>query len=265
MNANEIDSNWDQAVETANTSDVDDMAVPEENDLIAANASAVPNPVAPLKPTLPEYDWSAPEPLETPSERGIKQQVSDTASQVISQVKLSAGQAIDQSKQSASQAVETAKQQVMQQLTTQKGRAADAIGNFKAPISEISQTFTNHGQPQLSSLSDSLAGQIGQVSDYLRASDFDVITRDAQAFAKQNPALVIGGAFVLGILAARFFKSSAASAVQTDPLLPLVQPQYARTGPTGNLDNFEDTAIPDRAPLTAHGYVDGGVLGGASS
>ena len=34
------------------------------------------------------------------------------------------------------------------------------------------------------------------------------MARDAESYARRNPAVFLGSAFVLGILAARFFKSS---------------------------------------------------------
>ena len=263
MNANDIDETWIQSSSNnaAEANHVDDVALPEENELLASNFTTTPPPTPAPPVTDPGYAPVPPPHLASPTE--IKQAISDTASQVISGAKVSAGQAIDKSKDTAGQAIDATKQQVMQQLSTQKERAADAIGNFKAPISEISQTFTNHGQPQLSSLSKSLADQIGHVSDYLHTNDFDVITRDAQAYAKANPAIVIGGAFLLGIIAARFFKSTASAAATTDPLLPVVQSNYAAIGGS-NRSDF-DEPLPDHAPLTAHGYVDGGVVGGANA
>lgn len=57
--------------------------------------------------------------------------------------------------------------------------------------------------------SDQLAKGIEKVTNYFEKSDLSTISRDVQTFARRQPALFIGGAFVLGILAARFLKSSA--------------------------------------------------------
>jgi len=55
---------------------------------------------------------------------------------------------------------------------------------------------------------DSLAGQIERLSHYVEDKDFREIARDAEQLARRNPTLFVGGAFALGILAARIFKSS---------------------------------------------------------
>lgn len=55
---------------------------------------------------------------------------------------------------------------------------------------------------------DTLAEQIERFSHYVEDKDFREIARDAEQFARRNPTLFVGGAFVLGILAARIFKSS---------------------------------------------------------
>ncbi|HQU86089.1 MAG TPA: hypothetical protein PKY59_23380 [Pyrinomonadaceae bacterium] len=57
--------------------------------------------------------------------------------------------------------------------------------------------------------SDQLAKGIEKVTTYFDKNDLRGIARDVETFASRQPALFIGGAFVLGILAARFLKSSA--------------------------------------------------------
>jgi hypothetical protein len=55
---------------------------------------------------------------------------------------------------------------------------------------------------------ESLANQIEQISNYFERKDVREMMRDVESFARRNPALFIGGAFTLGLLAARFLKSS---------------------------------------------------------
>jgi hypothetical protein len=55
---------------------------------------------------------------------------------------------------------------------------------------------------------ESLANQIEQISNYFERKDVREMMRDVEGFARRNPALFIGGAFTLGLLAARFLKSS---------------------------------------------------------
>jgi ElaB/YqjD/DUF883 family membrane-anchored ribosome-binding protein len=199
-----------------------------------------------------------------PSMTDVKQTMSDTASQV----KDSAGQALDQAKHSAGQALDAAKQQVRQQLTTQKDRATGTLDGLKQSVQEIGDSFNNHGQAMIGGYAHSLADQVDGVAAYLRESDVDRLTADAQQFARENPAVVLGAAFVIGIAVARFFKSSESNVTST----ALVPMSNASTDVNSvslashRLDQDDDKAF-DRGvhPMSAHGYVSGGVLGGAAA
>ncbi|HSO20072.1 MAG TPA: hypothetical protein VLT88_11465, partial [Desulfosarcina sp.] len=52
------------------------------------------------------------------------------------------------------------------------------------------------------------ADTIDRMGDYLRNRSVDDILGDAQAYARRRPWWVVGGAFVAGLAAARFLKSS---------------------------------------------------------
>jgi hypothetical protein len=59
---------------------------------------------------------------------------------------------------------------------------------------------------------DQVADSIDGFSTYLRHTDVGTIVDDAQDFARRQPALFLGGAFLVGTIAARFLKSSRPSA-----------------------------------------------------
>src|SRR5690606_40974563 len=52
------------------------------------------------------------------------------------------------------------------------------------------------------------AGQIARLSQGLKNKDVGELMNDAQRLARRQPALFVGGAFTLGLLGARFLKSS---------------------------------------------------------
>jgi hypothetical protein len=49
---------------------------------------------------------------------------------------------------------------------------------------------------------------VDQVANYLRDADLNRIARDVESLARRQPALVYGAAIALGIIGARFLKSS---------------------------------------------------------
>lgn len=53
------------------------------------------------------------------------------------------------------------------------------------------------------------ADQVETVSGYLEGKDLGQLVRDTQTFARRHPDLFLGGAFLAGVMIARFIKSSA--------------------------------------------------------
>lgn len=80
---------------------------------------------------------------------------------------------------------------------------------------------------------DRLARQIESVSDYLDNADLKDITRDVERLARRQPALFVGGAFFLGLLAARFLKSSSPKQISAN---------RGRINRTGNQTNGENSS-----------------------
>jgi len=85
----------------------------------------------------------------------------------------------------------------------------------------------------LAQFADQAAEQIDRFSTYLRETDVDEMLADAQRFARRQPALFLGGAFAVGLLAARFLKSSTPSATSTgyrgtagESRVPYADPRY---------------------------------------
>ena len=52
-----------------------------------------------------------------------------------------------------------------------------------------------------------VADQVEGIAARLRSADLNTITRDVSQFARQNPALFVGGAALLGFAATRFLKA----------------------------------------------------------
>ena len=85
---------------------------------------------------------------------------------------------------------------------------------------------------------DQVAAGLQQVASSLRATDFDKAAGTVTRFARENPALFVGGAALLGFAAARFLKAS-------EPNTPRA-PEVAEDVWTGHV-----TATDVRAPMSA--------------
>ena len=93
-------------------------------------------------------------------------------------------------------------------LGESKTRVADQIGGVASAFRNASHQFRTEDQARIANLADSVAAQVDQLANYLRNHDGRAMLDDVDRLARRQPALVIGGAFALGLLAARFLKSS---------------------------------------------------------
>jgi hypothetical protein len=93
-------------------------------------------------------------------------------------------------------------------LSQGRERAAEQIGGYSSAFRRTSETLRQEDQARFADVADNVASQIDRVADYLRRSDGRAMTRDLEGLARRQPALVFAGAFVLGLAAARFLKSS---------------------------------------------------------
>jgi len=93
-----------------------------------------------------------------------------------------------------------------------KGRrqAADQLGGIGSAFHRTGEQLRGENQARFGDVADSVGRQIDRVADYLRETDGRAIARDLEGFARRQPAVVFAGAFALGLVAARFLKSSGA-------------------------------------------------------
>lgn len=94
------------------------------------------------------------------------------------------------------------------QLTSQKDKATSGLGTVAQAVRQSTQQLRNEQHDTLAGYVESAADQIDRLSRKLRDKDVGELFRDAQALARRQPAVFIGSAFALGLLGARFLKSS---------------------------------------------------------
>lgn len=104
--------------------------------------------------------------------------------------------------------VDRVKQTATSQLSAQKDKATDGLGSVAQAVRQTTQGLRDHQQDTVAQYVDRAADQIERLSDRLKNKDVAELLDDAQRLARQQPALFIGGAFALGLVGARFLKSS---------------------------------------------------------
>jgi len=124
---------------------------------------------------------------------GAREQIRDVKDQVVSQAKNTFQQARDRASSS---------------LGESKGQFADQIGAVAGALRRTTEHLRSEDQQRIAGFTDTVARQVEQVADYLRNKDARAMRQDLEDLARRQPALMLGGALLLGLIGARFLKSS---------------------------------------------------------
>jgi hypothetical protein len=100
------------------------------------------------------------------------------------------------------------KQSATEQLTSQKDRGIDALGSVAQAVRSSTQKLRDENHDTIASYVDTAADQIETWSRRLKEKDINELLTDVQRVARRQPAAFIASAFALGLVAARFLKSS---------------------------------------------------------
>jgi hypothetical protein len=82
------------------------------------------------------------------------------------------------------------------------------MGSIAGAVRSTSEHLRQEDQPGVANLTDSLADQVERLSCYLRDRDLRAVRNDAENLARRQPGVTLGLALAIGMLAARFIKSS---------------------------------------------------------
>lgn len=125
------------------------------------------------------------------------------------------GQAKQQSREVARQGQEQAsyyageaRQRIEEQIDTQKERASGELSGISKALRQTGSQLREQDQDSVGQYAERAAGQTDRLSEYLHEKEASQLIGDVEDFARSRPSVFLGGAFVLGIAAARFLKSS---------------------------------------------------------
>jgi hypothetical protein len=145
------------------------------------------------------------------TESGAREQIRQARDKVVDQAKSTFRDARDRAGSSLSEG---------------RRQAAEQIGGIGGALRRTSEQLRGEDQARFADVADSVGRQLDRAAGYLRDSDGRTIVRDIERLARRQPALVFAGAFALGLVAARFLKSS-------DPGHASDESNYERIRPGG--------------------------------
>ena len=140
------------------------------------------------------------------------------------------GGLIQQVRSTAGDAFDSATSKASEKLEEQKSNLSTGLTNVASGIRELGNRLgdsgtENHFARIASEASTTAAKKIERAADYFDQHDLNAVYRDVESFARRNPAVILGSAFALGFLAARFLKSNRPKRLTTAAGQPFNMPQ----------------------------------------
>lgn len=112
------------------------------------------------------------------------------------------------------------RQQAVSGLNGQKKMAADSLQSVAEAVRKTENQLREQNQGAVAEYAGNAAGQIERLSHYVRESDPEAMMGDVEQYARRQPAIFLGGAFLLGALGARFIRTSGQKRQATPPIRP---------------------------------------------
>jgi hypothetical protein len=163
--------------------------------------------------------------------------LADSAKQATGQAKEAASKMFDQAASRADQQRQTVASGFQTVAQAFRSMGDNLRGSEQSPVTQYA-----------SEIGHAMGGQVERLGNYLQGRDVRQILADTENFARRSPAVFLGGAFVLGLAASRFLKSS-----RPAPAFLANMPDPQRALPPASAP-----ATSERAPLGNSGSVDGG-------
>lgn len=183
---------------------------------------------------------------------------------------------LQQTRQKAGQMVDQARGQVMEQIDSQKAKAAGGLSTVAQALRQTGEQLQGQDQGAFGQAAQRAADAVERFSGYIEQRDARQLINEVEQFARSQPAIFLGSAFALGLLAARFFKSSpdGSQSMPETRFADLQSSRYVGTPPSGawatapavtppsaRYDGIGMTAVAaDEAGTTTAGVIDDTVM-----
>ena len=145
---------------------------------------------------------------------------------------------IDQAKETAGQAYEAVTEKAATKLDAQKSTLSGGLATVADSVRQVSDNLgsakTDSGLAEAAAkYTNTAAAKIENVAGYFDSRSVKDMARDLEGFARRNPAIFLGAAFGLGILVARFLKSTPPAHYSA-----AAGREFGSTGETANKSNL---------------------------
>jgi hypothetical protein len=151
-------------------------------------------------------------------------------------------------REATSSIVDRVKERAAAELKTQRDRASAGIGTVVQAVRQSTQQLRDENHDQLAHYVNEAADRIDLLARQLRTMQINDVLTDARRLARRQPAIFVGSAFVVGLLGARFFKSSSGGSQQRPYADESSRRAHADVATTGNPNTSHMKAEPPKMP-----------------
>ena len=154
-------------------------------------------------------------PPEEPSSGGLQEAAKDSTAAAQTEFEKLKGSAREQGsaavkeiKTVAESTARQAQQAGSDFVSEQKANFAQKVQNYAEAVRKASKRLRDEEGNILAEPAQKAAEQLERMSTYLRDKEPADLLDDLESFTRRRPEVVFGGLFVIGLVAARFFKAS---------------------------------------------------------
>jgi hypothetical protein len=138
----------------------------------------------------------------------VAQQAKDAGQQVVSEARDAAGQVAVQAKDAGIQMAGDARRAAEEQIDRRSTMAGERVGLAASDARDIAQHLRGRGREAPARFADQAADRMERFAQYLRDADADRIMSDIKHVGRTQPAALVAGAAVVGVLIGRVVKAS---------------------------------------------------------
>src|SRR5829696_2943577 len=142
---------------------------------------------------------------------------------------------LQRAKQAGGEIVNQVQQQAGSQIDRQKETAANELSRVVNAVRQFGQNLSGEANGPIARYAaeygDKAANSLERLTNYIRQEDARRLLNDVQNFGRRQPALLLGGAFLLGFAGARLIRSSMEAASQNSTRIDYHSPYYTEVPP----------------------------------
>lgn len=133
--------------------------------------------------------------------------VADKAQDVAEKAEEKVGETMSAAKEKARHAATQAAEQAKSTVDTRMSDVAEDIDSVADAVRQTSQEISGENEV-VGRYGERIAEQLDGISSYLNEKGVEDVLTDLQDFARRQPAVFLGGAFMIGMVVGRFVRSS---------------------------------------------------------